>query len=171
MVNKPLSEAGWHHWLDGHESEWTSGVGDGQGGLACCNSWGRKESDTTEWLIWSDKMLTDLLAKRWCKSPKPFVYDKCRKKTLVSTRIKDCWFCKISHPLFSSMCNLGYKSPCWKWSYGPCSPKLGLPVSFFLVSFSSFSLLFFLHAKIIGVRGSSGTSYLSGLLRSTREDA
>ena len=46
--------AGWHHWLDGCESEWTPEVGDGQGGLACCDSWGRKESDTTEWLIWSD---------------------------------------------------------------------------------------------------------------------
>ena len=34
--------AGWHHWLDGHESEWTPGVGDGQGGLACCDSWGRR---------------------------------------------------------------------------------------------------------------------------------
>ena len=43
---------GWYHWLDGCESEWTPGVGDGQGGLACCNSWGRKESDTTERLIW-----------------------------------------------------------------------------------------------------------------------
>ena len=32
--------AGWHHWLDGHEFEWTPGVGDGQGGLACCESWG-----------------------------------------------------------------------------------------------------------------------------------
>ena len=42
--------AGWHHWLDGLESEWTPGVGDGQGGLVCCNSWGREESDTTEWL-------------------------------------------------------------------------------------------------------------------------
>ena len=46
--------AGWHHWLDGHESEWTPGVGDGQGGLACRDSWGHKESDTTERLIWSD---------------------------------------------------------------------------------------------------------------------
>ena len=45
--------AGWHHWLDGRE--WTPGVGDGQGGLACCDSWGRKESDTTERLIWSDR--------------------------------------------------------------------------------------------------------------------
>ena len=32
--------AEWHHWLDGRESEWTLGVGDGQGGLACCSSWG-----------------------------------------------------------------------------------------------------------------------------------
>ena len=47
--------AGWHHWLDGRESEWTPGVGDGQGGLVCCNSWGLKESDTTEQLIWSDR--------------------------------------------------------------------------------------------------------------------
>ena len=49
--------AGWHHWLDGRESEWTPGVGDGQGGLACFDSWGRKESDTTEWRIWSDLIL------------------------------------------------------------------------------------------------------------------
>ena len=42
---------GWHHWLNGREFEWTLGVGDGQGGLACCSSWGRKELDTTERLI------------------------------------------------------------------------------------------------------------------------
>ena len=40
--------AGWHHQLKGHEFGWTSGVGDGQGVLACCDSWGGKESDTTE---------------------------------------------------------------------------------------------------------------------------
>ena len=39
---------GWHRCLNGHEFEVTPGVGDGQGGLACCNSWGRKESDMTE---------------------------------------------------------------------------------------------------------------------------
>ena len=39
---------GWHHGLDGREPEGTLGVGDGQGGLACCDAWGRKESDTTE---------------------------------------------------------------------------------------------------------------------------
>ena len=51
---------GWQRmrWLDGitdsmDVSGWTPGVGDGQGGLACCNSWGRKESDATDWLNWS----------------------------------------------------------------------------------------------------------------------
>ena len=46
--------AGWHHRLDGHEFEYTPGVGDGQGGLACYDSWGHKESDTTEWLNWTE---------------------------------------------------------------------------------------------------------------------
>ena len=45
---------GWHHRLDGHEFEWTPGVGDGQGGLVCCDSWGCKELDMTEWLNWTE---------------------------------------------------------------------------------------------------------------------
>ena len=49
--------AGWHHRLNGRESQWTLGVGDGQGGLACCDSWGGKELDTTERLIWSETWL------------------------------------------------------------------------------------------------------------------
>ena len=43
---------GWHHRLHGHEFEQAPGVGDGQGGLACCCPWGRKELDTTERLNW-----------------------------------------------------------------------------------------------------------------------
>ena len=46
---------GWHHRLDGHEFGWTLGVGDEQRGLACCGSWGLKESDTTEWLNWTEQ--------------------------------------------------------------------------------------------------------------------
>ena len=46
--------AGWHHWLDGRESEWTPRVGDGQGGLACWDSLGCKKSDTTDWLNWTE---------------------------------------------------------------------------------------------------------------------
>ena len=52
---------GWHHWLYGHEFGWTPGVGEGQGGLACCGPWGRKESDTTEWLNWTE-------LEGWCVS-------------------------------------------------------------------------------------------------------
>ena len=46
--------AGWHHWLNGHEFEWIPGVGDGQGGMVCCDSWSRKELDTTERLNWTE---------------------------------------------------------------------------------------------------------------------
>ena len=60
--------AGWHHWLDGRESEWTPGVGDGQGGLACCDSWGHKESDTTERLNWTVAQLV--------KNP-PVMWETC----------------------------------------------------------------------------------------------
>ena len=54
--------AGWHHGLDGRESEWTPGVGDGQGGLACCDSWGCKESDMTERPNWTEKSLQMVIA-------------------------------------------------------------------------------------------------------------
>ena len=46
--------AGWHPRLDGREFSWTPGDGDGQGGLVCCDSWGLKESDMTEWLNWNE---------------------------------------------------------------------------------------------------------------------
>ena len=45
---------GWHHRLNEHGFGWTPGVGNGQGGLACCGSWDCKESDMTEWLNWTD---------------------------------------------------------------------------------------------------------------------
>ena len=47
---------GWHRQLNGHEFEQALGVGDGQGSLACCSPWGRKESDTTERLNWTETM-------------------------------------------------------------------------------------------------------------------
>ena len=48
---------GWHHQLNGHGFGWTPGVGGGQGGLVCCSSWGRKESDTSEQLNWTNTLL------------------------------------------------------------------------------------------------------------------
>ena len=58
--------AGWHHWLGGYEFRWTLGDGDGQGGLACCNSWGCKELDTTERLNWTESIHTTLSTKEVC---------------------------------------------------------------------------------------------------------
>ena len=46
---------GWHHWLDEHEFEQAPSVGNGQGSLACCSPWGHKQTDTTEWLNWSEQ--------------------------------------------------------------------------------------------------------------------
>ena len=54
---------GWNHRLHGQGFGWTPGVGDGQGGLACCSSWGCKESDTTEWLDWTELMLHSIIYK------------------------------------------------------------------------------------------------------------
>jgi len=64
--------AGWHHWLDGHEFGWTPGVGDGQGGLAGCDSWGTKSqtrlSDWTE-LNWTEKNPWASLIAQLVKNP------------------------------------------------------------------------------------------------------
>ena len=53
--------AGWHHQLNGHEFEYTLGVGDGHGSLVCCSPWGHKESGTTEWLNWTEVRNTAFL--------------------------------------------------------------------------------------------------------------
>ena len=79
--------SGWHHWLDGREFEWTPGVGDGQGGLACCDSWGCKESDTTKRLNWTELTL-EIIA---------FVHD--RRECVWDQKHKTA-FC--SKPLFKS---------------------------------------------------------------------
>ena len=56
---------GWHHQLNGHGFGWTPGVGDGQGGLECCGSWDRKESDMTEQLNWTFRFIHDY----WKRKP------------------------------------------------------------------------------------------------------
>ena len=75
--------AGWHHRLNGCDFEWTPGVGDGQGGLACCVSWGRKESDTTEWLNWT--LTWKWKCSSWdCPMPPLHLYSsECRWKGWV----------------------------------------------------------------------------------------
>ena len=61
--------AGWHHWLDGCESEWTPGVGDGQGGLACCDSWGRRVRHD-----WATEL-------NWTELTTPYIYEIKSKKS------------------------------------------------------------------------------------------
>ena len=56
-----------YHQLDGREFKWTPGVGGGQGGLACCNSWGLKESDTTERLNWTELILSSAFSSHQIK--------------------------------------------------------------------------------------------------------
>ena len=57
---------GWHHWLNGHGFGWTLGVGNGQGGLVNCGSWGCKMSDTTEWLNWTELKLRKKCLSKSC---------------------------------------------------------------------------------------------------------
>ena len=66
--------AGWHHWLNGRESEWTLGVGDGQEGLVCCDSWGHKELDND----WATELnwIEGSVQYRFC------FYKCCHKKCL-----------------------------------------------------------------------------------------
>ena len=83
--------AGWHHRLDAYEFGWTLGVGGGQGGLACCNSWGRKESDTTEWLNWTelnwvqDKTFWTLVVQK-CGYTKCY-WTKCVSPVVLAVKI------------------------------------------------------------------------------------
>ena len=57
--------AGWHHRLNGHEFGWSPGVGDGQGGLVCCGSWGHKDWDTTERLNWTEWKQKEYQIRQW----------------------------------------------------------------------------------------------------------
>ena len=129
--------AGWHHRLDGHESEWTPGVGDAQGGLVCCDSWGPKSwtrlSDWTElqFLTWSLQSLC------WAHlSP-----SSSMTKFLVSALL--CTVQDFSSPFPSSiLLLLGSLFVVWnrapeKWNFGVL---LLLPMQFEIkiVSFMSF---------------------------------
>ena len=74
---------GWHHWLNGDEFVWTPGVGDGQGGLVCCSSWGHKELDMTEQLNWAE----------WRKSNRNSSYLNKYNRLFLST-LKMSWSLK-----------------------------------------------------------------------------
>ena len=96
--------AGWHHWLDERECEWTPGVDDGQGGLACCDSWGRKELDTTERLNWTESYWSsaaEVVGIHTTESTQvllTFLYISSSLTALVFG-----WFIPVKFPFFSSL--------------------------------------------------------------------
>ena len=125
--------AGWHHRHNGHGFEWTPGVGDGQGGLACCSSWGCKESDTTEQLNWTDFELQN------CRIVPP-------KKVVCQfiLPIKCLWHCLLPHNLADTKSTDLYNLPIWKGKnrYHVLIASLMLTFSSRLyISFSLWSLL------------------------------
>ena len=106
--------AGWHHWLDGRESQWTPGVGDGQGGLACCDSWGHRESDMTEWLIWSDLIWR---CSYFFLIINPFVFLSFSRSANSSIFI--LCLCSLNKVLLSPVTQLFI----WLWMFPPCLPS------------------------------------------------
>jgi len=79
--------AGWHHRLNAHEFGWTPGVSDGQGGLECCDSWGRKESDMTERLNWTALKLSLILSVGFvfCHNDQIFIYSSTKTRLFMKT--------------------------------------------------------------------------------------
>ena len=119
--------AGWYHWLDGRESEWTLGVGDGQGGLVCCNSWGRRESDTTERLNWTELKVSFKLSS------------KSSQKKIIFNGVGDNLIYMLLTLDYDSECMIHRKSMKRKISFyfhWDVSPKLTFP----LISHNSTSI-------------------------------
>ena len=119
--------AGWHHWLNGCESEWTLGAGDGQGGLACCDSWGHKELDTTERLNWTELTITPLQYPL-------FHYSMITHMLLNPVISSQSWFYFVYYPTFDLVVHPSHfealSSLCFQYFMFWFSPSLvSLPVS------------------------------------------
>ena len=104
--------AGWHHWLDGRESEWTLGVGDGQGGLVCWDSWGHKESDMTERLDWTE--LSKCTGHR--KHPLPTTQEKTLHMDITRWSIlKSDWLYSLQPKMEKLYTVSKNKTGSWLW--------------------------------------------------------
>ena len=149
--------AGWHHWLDGHEFEWTPGVSDGRGGLVCCDSWGRKESDMTERLNWTESLMGLHLdvgcLGRWLRLNK--VLSVGPKSSVLIRKGRDTWDGlqavtvkrqRLGHRRKVAAYSSGrfHQKPTlltsWSWTSSHCFLKLS---PFFWVLFPSFWNTFF----------------------------
>ena len=104
--------AGWHHWLDGRESQWTLEVGDGQGNLTCCSPWGRKESDTTKRLNWTELNWT-IIYIHWWPSKNPTVAWHRWEMVGESSEISMALLVSLRHCVPYSMIYLLFASSRW----------------------------------------------------------
>ena len=108
---------GCHHRLDGHGFGWTLGVGDGQGGLVCCSSWGHKESDMTEWVNWTnfsdrnldmDSVISILTPQEWSDS-----IPRSQKQWVLVLSLKFPQFLHWTQSFLTTQGHLG-------WNYNLC---------------------------------------------------
>ena len=111
--------AGWHHWLNGRESEWTPGVGDGQGDLACCDSRGHKESDTTERLNWAELKAhftshSRMSGSRWVITP--LWFSGSWRSFLYSSSVYSWHLFLISSASFRSISFVSFIEPIFAWN-------------------------------------------------------
>ena len=105
--------AGWHQRLDGHKFEWTPGVGDGQGGPACCNSWGCKELDTTERLNWTELNWNGKINKilKDCYSSTKEISESRTRLSVYTQWCRGRGYCFI--PFLSTACSSFFLTPGW----------------------------------------------------------
>ena len=103
-----------HHQLSRHGFGWTPGVGDGQGGLACCDSWGRKESDMTEQLNWTEDCIIKRKISRALYLALYFQGKPDVLQSMGSQRVGHNWMTTLNYTLQSSFkCIFSYDF--WKW--------------------------------------------------------
>ena len=115
-VMTQVEMAGWYHRLDAHEFGWILGIGDGQGGLACCDSWRCKKLDTTERLNWTELKFLELL--------KDFSGNCCLVGKSCSTLLPIPWTVVCQVPF-----SMGFPRPPEYWSGLPCISPWYLPHS------------------------------------------
>ena len=125
--------AGWHHWIDGRGSEWTPGIGNGQGGLVCCDSWGRKELDTTEGLNWTQLKAATLGKCQKCGDNS----DKCTGKRWIFLSWRTLW--KFFYWNISDLQCVSFRHTAKWFSY--IHTHINIHIYVYIYSFSEFSII------------------------------
>ena len=139
---------GWHHQLNGHGFGWTLGVGDGQGGLACCDLWGRKESDMTERLNWTDVCRhLHTSSHRSSSHPHSVPYHHFSKATrLEHTTV----FLKVTSTLLFMYSHIPFA--CWASAKSSC-PSSMMQFTQFVSTLTSRSLKVIVDTYVLWVQG------------------